>query len=234
MSRYILAAFILIASSFIAQGQSVSDTTNQTDDKGRKTGFWKKYNESGMLIYEGNFLLDIPIGDFIYYYPDGEIRAKSIFSDNGTRVATTTFHLNGNKMTEGYYLHKQKDSLWRYYNIDNILLIEEYYQNNLKQGTWKVYFENGKTAEITSWNNDLQEGAWQQFFPDGTMKVDGNYFQGEKQGEIKYYFPSGKINIIGVYDMSYREGEWLYLDEDSTVVKKEIYEHGKLISEENY
>ena len=157
MFRYILIAFVLIVSSSIVRGQSVSDTTNQTDDKGRKIGFWKKYNESGMLLYEGAFLLDIPTGDFVYYYPDGEIKAKSIFSDNGIRVATTTFHLNGNKMTEGFYLHKQKDSLWKYYNIDEILLKEEYYQNNLKQGSWKVYFGNGKIAEFITWNKDLQE-----------------------------------------------------------------------------
>ncbi|MDR3048040.1 MAG: hypothetical protein LBU51_10635, partial [Bacteroidales bacterium] len=47
---------------------SQTENSNVTDAQGRKQGYWKKYQDK-MLLYEGEFKNDVPMGIFKYYYP---------------------------------------------------------------------------------------------------------------------------------------------------------------------
>ena len=48
---------------------------NQKDAKGRKQGVWQKnYPNSSVLIYKGQCKDDVPVGEFTYYDPTGEVR----------------------------------------------------------------------------------------------------------------------------------------------------------------
>lgn len=218
-----------------ASGQERNDTINQVDDSGLKQGYWKKYNESGLLKYEGHFVDDIPEGNFIYYYPDEKVKARSEFSQAGDYVKTTTYHHAGEIMTEGYYNKKEKDSLWIYYNSEGLILTEEFFQDSKKQGSWKVYYDNGQLSEEIRWENDKRNGPWKQYYFDGALKTQGNYSEDEKHGLIEFYYPNGRIQITGNYDKSYRIGEWHYMDEQSRVVKIEYYaEDGSKIKEKSF
>jgi antitoxin component YwqK of YwqJK toxin-antitoxin module len=86
-----------------AYSQQDQDTANRSDEKGLKQGYWKKFDEGGLLKYEGRFIDDKPVGEFVYYYPDETVKARSTFFDDGKGSFTTTFHHTGTKMTEGYY-----------------------------------------------------------------------------------------------------------------------------------
>lgn len=218
-----------------ATGQESNDTVNQLDKKGMKQGYWKKYNESGLLKYEGYFVDDQPDGSFTYYYPDEKVKARSEFSQAGTYVKTTTYHYSGNVMTDGYYRNKEKDSLWTYYDINGTLLQEEFYRNNKKYGSWKTFYDNGQVSEEITWENDKRNGIWKQYYADGAIKSQGNYLDDEKQGLIEFYYPNGRIEVTGTYEKSYRTGEWHYMDEQSRVIKIEYYSgDGTLIKEETF
>ena len=136
-----------------SNGQAISDTLNRLNKDGQKIGYWKKYNEDGLLVYEGRFELDIPIGNFIYYYPDENVKAKSFFYDNGTRTKTSTFHYSGVLMTMGFYHDKKKDSLWYYYDMSGTLLKQEFYRDNKKDGQWIVFYPDSLIQEEISWND---------------------------------------------------------------------------------
>ena len=214
--------------------QNAGDSINRTDANGMKQGFWKKYDETGMLKYEGNFIDNNPVGEFIYFYPDGVVKARSRFYERGDRSETTTFHHIGKKMTEGFYLGQVKDSLWKYYSSDGILLKDEFYRYGKKEGKWITYYENGQISEEVEWKADSKNGIWKQYYPDGQLKLTGQHINGEKDGEFKYYNTSGKLDVYGSYHSSLREGEWFYLNEESKVIKKEIYKNGNLIDEVKY
>jgi len=234
MAGLLSGFLILILCGNMIYGQQHNDTINQLDANGRKIGYWKKYNESGMILYEGRFDADIPVGEFRYFYPDGKTKAKSFFSNNGSWSATTTYHYSGKVMSEGFYLDKKKDSLWKYYNINGIFLKEEFYRNDQKNGIWKTYFQDGQVAEVTHWKDDKMNGPWIQYFYDGTKKLEGSYLNDEKQGSVTFYFPSGRTRITGQYDQSYRLGTWYYMNDTSQVIKIEYYENGQKIKEENF
>lgn len=222
----------LIGNAIIAQQNDTS--INQVDEEGHKIGYWKKFNENGMILYEGTFESDVPIGEFKYFYPDGTTKAKVVFSENGLRSESTTYHYSGKVMSYGFYFDKLKDSLWKYYDINGILLKEEFYRENRKYGIWKSYFDNGQVAEETSWKNDQQHGPWKQYFSDGRIKLEGLFENNEKQGEITYYYPSGRTRITGQYEQSYRSGVWYYMNDSSKIIRIEHYEEGKMIKEETF
>lgn len=234
MTRLTILIILLFSASYLSYGQEIADTLNQVDDGGRKIGYWKKYDDRGMVIYEGRFNADIPVGEFKYYYPDGKTKAIVFFSDNGYKSTSTTFHYSGKTMTEGSYLDKQKDSLWKYFDINGILLKEEFYSNNQKNGSWKAYFDNGQVAEEMNWKDGVEDGPWIQYFTDGQVKMKSNFLNGEKQGAITYYFPSGHTRITGQYENSFKTGTWYYMNDSSKVIKIEEYEAGKLVDEESF
>ena len=85
---------------------------NRKDAAGRKQGYWRKTDKSGMTLYEGNFRNDVPYGEFRYYYPTGQLKAVSQISDSGTRSLTVAYFINGKKMAEGLFINEKRDSLW--------------------------------------------------------------------------------------------------------------------------
>ena len=234
IGRLMTAFLLIILFSIAGAGQSLNDTINRLDGEGRKQGYWKKHDDSGMILYEGHFNADVPAGEFKYYYPDGKTKAISVFSKNGRYSATTTYHYSGKIMSEGYYADKLKDSLWKYYDINGIFLKEEFYRNNQKNGAWRSYYQDGQVAEEIHWKDDMKDGPWVQYYFDGTKKLEGSYLNDEQQGPISHYFPSGRARITGAYDQSYRTGTWYYMNDSSQVIKIEHYEKGKLVEEESF
>ena len=230
--KNIPAVLVFLFSAFTVSAQIDYDTVNQTDGNGLKNGYWKKLNAKGMPTYTGYFNHGIPVGTFTYFYPDGITKAKSKFSNNGKSTHTITYHHTGKMMSDGYYYDKKKDSLWRYYDNSGALLKEEFYRNNMKEGIWKTYYGNGNVAEEIEYKADKKDGIWKIYYDDGTLKMEASNLNGERNGITTFYTPSGNIEISGHYESSLRTGEWFYYDEDGNLIKKEIYDKGRLIKTE--
>ncbi|MBU1011545.1 MAG: toxin-antitoxin system YwqK family antitoxin [Bacteroidetes bacterium] len=221
-----LILFVLFCFSVMSQNQT---QLNNKDDLGRKQGYWKSFDEMGYLKYEGTFKNDIPIDTFKYYYPDGKLRALSVFYNEGKKSYAKLFHRNEKLMAEGNYLNQKKDSVWRYYSeYDGVLLSEEIYINNQKNGLWRQFFPNGNVAEELNYKNDVEDGEWKQFYTDGTKKLEGFYVRGLKEGLIQMFYPNGQVETSGNYLNSLKEGIWKSFSEDGKVNKEEYYQNGKL------
>ena len=73
-SRLFLFALLLaFTTALVAQD-------NQVNSAGKKIGHWKKYNDKGQLVYEGNFKNDVPVGgaylDYIRFYEQKNLLAR--------------------------------------------------------------------------------------------------------------------------------------------------------------
>ena len=115
----------LLFVGIICISYSQSDTLNRTDKFGKKYGYWKKYDTKNLLEYEGRFYNGEPIGEFIYYHPNGKIKNRSLFTANSPIVTTTMYHENGTKFAEGVFWNKNKDAKWLYYSSNGQLVAEE-------------------------------------------------------------------------------------------------------------
>ena len=89
---------------YISTDLSLSQTDtlfNQTDNKGLKQGYWKKYYPNGNLLYKGYFENNMPSGEMKRYYESGAIQAVMFFSENGKRSKIRLFYEDGELSAEG-------------------------------------------------------------------------------------------------------------------------------------
>jgi antitoxin component YwqK of YwqJK toxin-antitoxin module len=230
MRNLICLLIILAAQTCIVQAQTRNiDTLNQTDQYGRKQGYWMKYDHD-TLKYEGRFRDDSPVEEFKYYYSDGHLKARARYMDEH-RSTATLYHASGTKAAEGDYWDTLKDGIWKYYDEEGTLVSDETYDHNVKTGVWKTYYADGATVEEFTYQENKKNGPWNQYFPDGSLKLSGKYSQDQKNGPFQLFYPNQKMLLSGFYKNDGRDGDWLYYLEDGSLQKRRSYCNGNLVHE---
>lgn len=219
MKKVILLLIILI-------GYSVSAQT--IDASGKKQGYWKKKDDKGNLIYEGEFKDDKPVGVFKHYYPgDTAKRAITYFKDGGNITYTKMYHqITCKIMAEGKYIKEQKDSVWIFYDEAGIMLSKDNYKAGKKDGKCFVYLPDGTLAEEKIFKDGLEDGPFKQYFDGKLVKGEGKYAKGKLEGKVSYYYPNGVVAATGIYKNGHKDGVWLYKDKDGKMKDKEIFKNG--------
>lgn len=215
--------FILSFSISFAQ-----TTINQVDSKGKKQGFWKKYNDKGVLLYEGNFKSDVPVGEFKYYHTNGKLKSTTLFIQGVHKVYTTIYHENGVKAAEGIFIDQQKDSIWNYYNDQSTLINIESYKKGVKDGVWRTFSaQTGILLEEENYRDDQLNGTKSSFFTNGNLNTKIEYINGKMNGAAESYYPDKTIASRGLYHQNSRQGSWDFYDQAGRIRKTTEYNHSR-------
>ncbi len=220
--------FLIVVGTIISALGLAQEAPNRTDATGKKQGHWIKYDADHKKIYDGNFVDNIPIGKFIYFYDTGIPWSISVFSHNGKQTHSQMFDAGGKLIGEGNYLNEKKDSTWKFYSAEGNLLSDEIYTNGLKNGSSRVYYANETISEEKIWQNGSLNGSVKKYFENGQLKYSGNYINNKLDGNVVFYYPSGKIDAKGLYKNDLKEGSWKYYNEDGTLKRTDIYIDGKM------
>ena len=224
MKKSFLIVFgILFSATIFAQ-----DAPNITDAAGKKQGHWIKFDEDHKKIYDGNFLNNVPVGTFTYYYDSGIPWSVSVFSKNGTVARTKMFDAGGKLIGEGKYVNEKKDSVWKFYNQDGKLLSDEVYVIGVKNGLARVYYANGQISEEKTWKAGALEGPCKKYFENGQIKYSASFVKNKVEGKVIYYYATGKIDAEGMYVNDLKNGPWKYYKEDGTALRTDTYVNGKM------
>lgn len=203
---------------------------NKTNSNGKKQGYWKKYDEFGLLQYEGNFNNGVPVGTFTYYYNNGKVKSITTFIQGTHKVHTVINDNNGNKASEGNFIDQIKDSVWNYYNDKGTLIKTESYKKGKKHGAWKTYSaQTGILLDECTYDNDQLNGTRRTYFTDGKISTRTDYINGEMNGVVESYFPNEKIYYRGTYLNGLQTGSWDYYDESGRQRKTEEYKRGGIL-----
>jgi antitoxin component YwqK of YwqJK toxin-antitoxin module len=163
--------------------------------EGLKTGTWRTFRPSGELSWQGsyendlkhgvfehyqngglqrseNYLLDVPSGDWVWYFQAGVVERQCQY--------------NAGKL-HGKYLEN--------YANGQLKLSAEYVFDSLV-GRYESYFETGQLMESGNYGQYAQAGqrigTWLSFYEDGRKKAQGTYLEGVKTGTWTYWDESGK------------------------------------------
>lgn len=219
--KRILLIISILAFSFSLFAQN--DAPNITDAKGRKQGFWKKY-ENKTLLYEGNFVNGVPTGKFTYYHKNGKIKSISDFLRGTSKVRTTMFHENGQKSAEGIFVDQIKDSTWQYFSEKGTLIKQETYKMGKKEGVWKTFSaETGNLLEEMTYSNDQLNGKYVINFADGKPQVVFHYINGKRNGETESFYSDNTLYSKGLYHEDFKIGTWNFYDIDQKIRKTITY-----------
>lgn len=228
--KFVFTAFLLMA-VFCVYAQNPSDTINQLDSKGLKHGFWKKYS-GDTLKYEGVFEHGVPVGEFVYFYLDGKVKSKSIYSDSGKTSNTIMFFPEGPKLSEGKFVNQKREGLWKTYDGYDVAISHVEYKNGQKWGLSKRFYQDGDILETVNFINGWMDGIYTQYFPDSVLKMKGTYVNTKRNGIWAFYHGNGLVYMTGNYIDGIRQGDWVINDETGKIIVREKLEDGKVVSRE--
>lgn len=216
----IILMFLLLPFTLNAQ----SDTLNRTDSRGRKQGYWKKY-EKDKLQYEGEFIDDVPSGLFIYYHDNGNQKSRSRFIQGTYKVETVMYDINGKKSAEGIYIDQLKDGTWKYYAPNSTLIKVENYSKGIKNGLWQTFSpQSGVLLLEENYTGGKLNGEQKTYFTTGELNTRIPYIDGRRNGMSESFFPGEILSTKGMYYQNHRTGNWDYYDETGKLRKSTEYE----------
>jgi antitoxin component YwqK of YwqJK toxin-antitoxin module len=235
--RNLLSATLMCLLLLPANSQTTlspdSSPMNQTDNKGRKQGYWERKYSNGNLQYKGFFTNDKPVGEFVRYHEGGEVQAIMNFDESGIVAQTVLFYENGEKAAQGRYIETKKDGVWEYFSFySKGLIARETYDEGVLHGASFTYYDSGNPAQELHWHKGVKHGIWKLYYESGNTKLEGQYFNNMRNGPFTYYYPDGSIDFRGQYLYDLMDGKWDYFDSSGNLVGAVEYVNGKPVNED--
>lgn len=190
------------------------------DDVNIMHGKMISYYESGKKISEGEYIMNEPVGEWKYYFEDGNIKMIADLK-NAQEGYWKYFYENGGIKQEGKIVNNKQEGYWTYYYENGNTKSEGFYESGIKDGKWNYFFENAELKAEASYHNG--NGYYKEYFMNGSVKMEGQTVNNQSEGIWKYYYPSGKLQAEGYELHGVKNGHWDY-----------YYENGQVSSEGNY
>lgn len=118
---------------------------------------------------------DVKIGDFIYWYHNGQEKIKCHFENGYLEGPYYEWYENGILKSEKNYIRGKLDGMVKIWNNKGILNKNVEYKNGLKHGQFLTYYDNGQPVRKDIYKNDVMIRG-KCFTPEGKDTVYFDYF----------------------------------------------------------
>ncbi|MEZ7497123.1 hypothetical protein QO200_00035 [Flavobacterium sp. Arc3] len=169
-------------------------------NNGKKTGYWKNYNNSGSLSADGNYSEDLENGEWNFYFPN-YVKENGESEPFANKLALKRIYLNGKlngKAQRFYYREEIKYpcdevndtgvkvdscSKFRIYKIFET----SYYKNDELTGLYELRDSINQLVSKGQYEDNLKEGKWSGYKEGNQIKTESNYKNDKLHGEdIEY------------------------------------------------
>ena len=183
-------------------------STRELNFKKRPGAVTRYSYENGKITGKGRFHANGEklIGNWEFYYGQGNIRSIGSYDDNGAR--------NGK---------------WQYFFYDNKLRTIENYKNGELEGEVIYYSDNGNLSSKMYFVKGLQEGESNTFYVSGARRLTEHYSKGKLDGERRIYFTNGMVHYIENYKADSLDGVYESYHQNGMLEYKTAYANGKLV-----
>lgn len=212
--------FSLVLLSFACQAQ------NSIDSQGRRQGHWIKTDKDGSKIYEGNFVDGHETGVFQYYYPNGTLRMRNTFSNDGKQCSHEAYDEAGKLVATGSFVQHNRNGEWKFYTEAGKLIKIANYRMGTKEGIHVIFTQDGDTAEVCSWKDNHRDGRWWKRIG-RKGHIEGTFRKGGLDGRVAEYDEQGAIVSEGNYANGNKHGSYRYY-EGGRMTVDETWERGIL------
>lgn len=218
--KYRLLFFALLLTGLACQAQ------NQIDKQGRKQGHWVKTDKNGVKVYEGDFVDDMETGTFTYYYEDGKVRIKNVYTVPGKICNHEVFDPAGRIMAKGTFNQKNRDGRWEFYTTAGDVIKITNYKMGVRHGLQVIFTSAGDTAEVCNWTDNHRNGRWWKRIGKQGY-ITATYKMGLIEGRLVEYDDNNQLVREGYYKEGERDGHYKYYEENKLTVD-ETYQKGDL------
>lgn len=213
---------------------------NKTDANGKKQGPWeKKYPNSLVLEYKGQFKDDKPIGTFTYFYPSNKVKMIVKHNEKTGRSEAFIYHENTLLMAHGIFKDQKKDSVWTHFGPSGRLTTRESFKDGQLHGKQIIYYvpedpsdKSERVAKVSNFMNGKLEGEVIEYFDYGTVKTKCKYVNGKKQGLCISNHANGQPMLHESYENGVKHGYFFAYDESGKEIGRKFYKYGRELDSE--
>ena len=180
---------------------------------GKPDGYWKSYNEKGVLVSEGNrknFLLD---SVWMFYTPSGEKSVKISYFE-GKKHGVRKQYFEDETIVEEWQMDTLINAIKAFY-ITNELKRFTPIEDGKPHGLEKEFNKDGLVIAVSRYyagilgrrefinrtdKFGLKQGSWKYFWENGNLQMEGSYQNDKKKGFFKYYDEAGNFKYVEKYD----------------------------------
>ena len=187
-----------------------------TDERGRLTGEYRQYFDTGELRAIVNYFNNLPNGGITYLSKDGKKLQTGYYNNNVREGEWKWFYPSGEIFREETYVDGNLNGLCiQYSDSATIVAKGKYNIEGEREGFWIEHV--GYAREEGNYIMGLKNGIWKTYHKDGQLYHTGNFVQGDPDGRHVFYWPNGNIKEEQYYVMGRRDKNW-----------KKYYENGAL------
>jgi antitoxin component YwqK of YwqJK toxin-antitoxin module len=218
MKKLSLATLFLML-IFTAAFSQETNNINKTDAQGRKQGHWIKKDDTGIVLYDGFFRDNHPVGEFKRFYADKTLLSLLVYSADGKTADATLYYPNKFIASQGRYVDQKKEGKWKFFSstLQGYLINEELYKGNRKNGLSVKFYPDSTIAEKINYLNDSREGEWTQYNENGKILLRGAYARNYLNGKFETWYDNGKLYMSGFYKDSRKDGKWTIFKKDGSI-----------------
>ncbi|WP_165903708.1 toxin-antitoxin system YwqK family antitoxin [Hymenobacter gummosus] len=197
-----------------------------------KHGYYKEYDEQGVLWKKGNYRHNQAEGRQLEYLnAAGQPQLQyDVTVRHGIAHGPYIRYRGANeKMSAGNYVNGSREGVWHFYYAEGYEVCR--YQNDKKEGPAALYYTGGKLAEQYAYRNDerYNDGDIQSFYEDGSPKKSGHFTAGLMNGRFRAWYPNGQLRYEENYVDDAPEGRFLAYSEAGELITDDVYAAGRLV-----
>ena len=170
-------------------------------------------------------------GNYLLYYPTGEIK-DSVIYEKGVIVKYKRFEKNGSVLKTPYKKLCTKNDLTCLIDVNKdtipfsglALMIysdksrsEDNYINGQQNGKSIYYYEKGNVSKEGNYENGFRIGKWIAYYENHKIKSAGNYRNNEKDSTWTEYYENGRIKGTANYSDGIDNGPFVDYYENGNV-----------------
>ncbi|MBL7941995.1 MAG: toxin-antitoxin system YwqK family antitoxin [Flavobacteriales bacterium] len=167
-----------------------------------KSGPWKLYNVSGVLIAEESYSRNMLHGQCRYYYPSGKLYMEVNYENGEKSGPSIEYYEDGRKKMESSYLKGQFEGKLVHYYPSGALQFEGQYKDGLKTGVWTNYHPDARVELTISFENGKEKnrryvnGTFTEYYEGGIPKSEYTYEKGKKDGPFTEWYDQGEFVFV--------------------------------------
>lgn len=136
-------------------------------------GFYKEYDENGLLKIEANYVKSDLYGSWILYHDNGNVAWQVNYLNGYRNGAYKQYYENGQLKLEGVIIKEKKNGLEKRYTIDGNLEWKGYYKDDAFDKTWTRYNASNKKINKIKFKDGMAINADQSNILEATSVPDG-------------------------------------------------------------
>jgi antitoxin component YwqK of YwqJK toxin-antitoxin module len=176
-----------------------------SDNSFAADGGYREFHPNGKPFVTGQFKEGRQVGEWTYYFEDGQINRKTNYSNGSLDGSWEVFRADGTLAAKRSFKDGLRDGEWSTYDATGKQKLgEEHYIKGEPDGEWKSWYADGRQQRQVAFKQGKRDGKSTEWDDKGQKLIEIEYKNNQLDGTATRYLPDGKTTT-----QVYKEGRFV-------------------------